>query len=132
MPHLLRSVHCGGRTSADANKIQHGPDQPPTAQQPQPSARPTRPRPPIECADPHSPNRKQQINPLRYANADGTPATDFPANPNGAEEAAAAVCNARGNVLAIMPHPERAQDIGAVSRAIAGPMVCGCTTRAPK
>ena len=59
--------------------------------------------------------------PLRYANPDGTPATDFPANPNGAEEAAAAVCNARGNVLALMPHPERAQDLGAVSRAIAGP-----------
>jgi phosphoribosylformylglycinamidine (FGAM) synthase-like amidotransferase family enzyme len=30
------------------------------------------------------------------------------------------VCNARGNVLAIMPHPERAQDLGALGRGIAG------------
>lgn len=59
--------------------------------------------------------------PLRYAHADGTPASDYPANPNGAEAAAAAVCNPRGNVLALMPHPERAQDAGAIARAIAGP-----------
>ena len=59
--------------------------------------------------------------PLRYATAAGATATEFPANPNGAEEAAAAVCNARGNVLAIMPHPERAQDLGGLSRAIGGP-----------
>jgi phosphoribosylformylglycinamidine synthase len=59
--------------------------------------------------------------PLRYATADGQVATAFPDNPNGAEAAAAAVCNARGNVLAIMPHPERVQDLGAISRAVAGP-----------
>ncbi len=58
--------------------------------------------------------------PLRYATADGRPADAFPANPNGAEQAAAAVCNARGNVMAVMPHPERAQDLGGLARAIAG------------
>jgi phosphoribosylformylglycinamidine synthase subunit PurQ / glutaminase len=58
--------------------------------------------------------------PLRYAQSDGAPAEEFPANPNGAEEAAAAVCNARGNVLAMMPHPERAQDLGALARSIGG------------
>jgi phosphoribosylformylglycinamidine synthase len=58
--------------------------------------------------------------PLRYAEPGGEMAREFPANPNGAEEAAAAVCNARGNVLALMPHPERAQDLGALSRAIGG------------
>jgi phosphoribosylformylglycinamidine synthase len=58
--------------------------------------------------------------PLRYARADGAPAQEFPANPNGAEEAAAAVCNARGNVLALMPHPERAQDLGALARSVGG------------
>lgn len=58
--------------------------------------------------------------PLRYANADGTIATAFPANPNGAEESAAAVCNGAGNVLAIMPHPERAQDLGALWRGAFG------------
>ena len=58
--------------------------------------------------------------PLRYARADGEAASDYPDNPNGAELAAAAVCNARGNVLAIMPHPERAQDLGALARGVGG------------
>ena len=58
--------------------------------------------------------------PLRYCAAGGGPARAFPENPNGAESALAAVCNAAGNVLAMMPHPERAQDLGALSRAIGG------------
>ncbi len=58
--------------------------------------------------------------PLRYAAADGTAATDYPANPNGSACAAAAVCNALGNVLAIMPHPERALDVGALGRSVGG------------
>ncbi len=58
--------------------------------------------------------------PLRYADVNGNVATEFPALPNGSEESAAAVCNARGNVLAIMPHPERAQDLAGVCRSIAG------------
>ena len=37
----------------------------------------------------------------------GAIATAFPDAPNGAEAAAAALCNAAGNVLAMMPHPER-------------------------
>lgn len=58
--------------------------------------------------------------PLRYARPDGGPADGFPDNPNGAEQAAAAVCNARGNVLAMMPHPERVLDLGAVARTVGG------------
>ncbi len=58
--------------------------------------------------------------PLRYAAADGSVAGAFPANPNGSEAAVAAVCNAQGNVLAMMPHPERAQDLGAIPRATPG------------
>ena len=58
--------------------------------------------------------------PLRYARSDGRPAAAFPENPNGAEVAAAAVCDARGTVLAVMPHPERAQDLGALSPGVAG------------
>ncbi len=58
--------------------------------------------------------------PLRYCDAAGEPATEFPANPNGSELAAAAVCNARGNVMAIMPHPERVLDLGAIGRAVGG------------
>jgi len=58
--------------------------------------------------------------PLRYATARGVAARGFPANPNGSEAAVAAVCNAAGNVLALMPHPERAQDAASVSRSIGG------------
>ncbi|MBI1798392.1 MAG: phosphoribosylformylglycinamidine synthase I [Candidatus Eisenbacteria bacterium] len=58
--------------------------------------------------------------PLRYATAAGEVARRFPDNPNGSQSAIAAVCNARGNVLAMMPHPERAQDRGAVGRSVAG------------
>jgi phosphoribosylformylglycinamidine synthase len=59
--------------------------------------------------------------PLRYAGADGQTSASFPDNPNGSEEAVAGMCNAAGNVLAMMPHPERAQDLGALSRAVGGP-----------
>jgi phosphoribosylformylglycinamidine synthase len=58
--------------------------------------------------------------PLRYATPAGEPAKAFPDNPNGAEAAVAGLCNRRGNVLALMPHPERALDLGQVSRAIGG------------
>jgi phosphoribosylformylglycinamidine synthase len=58
--------------------------------------------------------------PLRYATASGQLASDFPDNPNGSEACAAAVCNAAGNVLALMPHPERAQDLGAIARCVTG------------
>lgn len=58
--------------------------------------------------------------PLRYASADGAVAARFPDLPNGAEQAAAGVCNAAGNVLAMMPHPERVLDLGALGRAIGG------------
>jgi phosphoribosylformylglycinamidine synthase I len=58
--------------------------------------------------------------PLRYATASGALAAEFPDNPNGSESAAAAVCNAAGNVLALMPHPERAQDLGALAHSVSG------------
>jgi len=58
--------------------------------------------------------------PLRYAGSDGSAAQGFPDNPNGSDYSAAAVCNAAGNVLALMPHPERAQDLGALPRRIVG------------
>jgi phosphoribosylformylglycinamidine synthase I len=58
--------------------------------------------------------------PLRYATPDGALATAYPDDPNGSEEAAAAVCNAAGTVLALMPHPERALDLGQLGREVAG------------
>ncbi|MBN1937442.1 MAG: phosphoribosylformylglycinamidine synthase I [Anaerolineae bacterium] len=42
---------------------------------------------------------------LTYVNADGSQAA-YPANPNGSIADIAGVCNARGNVLGLMPHPE--------------------------
>jgi phosphoribosylformylglycinamidine synthase subunit PurQ / glutaminase len=45
---------------------------------------------------------------FRYVAPDGSPAGEGePWNPNGAARAIAGVCNARGNVLGLMPHPER-------------------------
>lgn len=58
--------------------------------------------------------------PFRYARADGAPAEAFPDNPNGADAAVAGLCNARGNVLALMPHPERAAELGQLSRGMGG------------
>jgi phosphoribosylformylglycinamidine synthase len=59
--------------------------------------------------------------PLRYVDGAGEPTQEFPDNPNGAEVAAAAVCSASGTVLAMMPHPERVLDLGAMMRGLAGP-----------
>jgi phosphoribosylformylglycinamidine synthase subunit PurQ / glutaminase len=59
--------------------------------------------------------------PLRYATVEGRAAESFPDAPNGSDEAAAAVCNAAGTVLALMPHPERALDLGQIGRAVGGP-----------
>lgn len=44
---------------------------------------------------------------LRYCDAKGEVKSEFPINPNGSEYNLAAVCNTTGNVMAIMPHPER-------------------------
>ena len=43
---------------------------------------------------------------LQYVDANG-PTAAYPANPNGSEGAVAAISNRAGNVLGIMPHPER-------------------------
>jgi len=44
---------------------------------------------------------------FQYANENGTPAVEYPANPNGSPAAIAGVTNEAGNVLGMMPHPER-------------------------
>ena len=43
---------------------------------------------------------------LRYVAADGGPADGFADNPNGSMGDIAGICNAAGNVLGLMPHPE--------------------------
>jgi phosphoribosylformylglycinamidine synthase len=45
---------------------------------------------------------------LRYCGRDGRPAERYPDDPNGALLQAAGITNPAGNVLALMPHPERA------------------------
>jgi phosphoribosylformylglycinamidine synthase I len=47
--------------------------------------------------------------PLVYIARDGDPdeIVAYPANPNGSANNVAGVCNARGNVFGLMPHPER-------------------------
>lgn len=44
---------------------------------------------------------------LRYVDAEGGQAA-YPANPNGSRGDIAGICNAQGNVLGLMPHPENA------------------------
>ncbi len=44
---------------------------------------------------------------LKYCTPDGDVPGGFPEDPNGSEHFAAAICNPEGNVVALMPHPER-------------------------
>ena len=44
---------------------------------------------------------------FRYCNDDGETLSQFPTNPNGSDYNLAAVSNPAGNILAMMPHPER-------------------------
>jgi len=55
-----------------------------------------------------------------YCTADGETATKFPENPNGAQLAIAGLCNAKGNALALMPHPERGAWAHQVPRSVGG------------
>ncbi len=43
---------------------------------------------------------------FRYTTHDGSP-PDYPWNPNGSPDNIAGICNPRGNVMGLMPHPER-------------------------
>jgi phosphoribosylformylglycinamidine synthase len=43
-----------------------------------------------------------------YCDSEGRVSQDFPVNPNGSVLSIAGLCNPKGNVVAMMPHPERA------------------------
>ena len=46
---------------------------------------------------------------FRYASEDGNPAEGrYPDNPNGSIYDIAGICNKKGNIMGLMPHPERA------------------------
>jgi phosphoribosylformylglycinamidine synthase len=44
---------------------------------------------------------------LQYADADGQPTEEYPANPNGSSGAIAGACDPTGRIFGLMPHPER-------------------------
>jgi len=44
---------------------------------------------------------------FRYANADPDTPVSYPANPNGSADNIAGICDRRGVILGMMPHPER-------------------------
>ena len=46
----------------------------------------------------------------RYCDENGNILDEFPTNPNGSTYNLAAVCNPAGNVMAMMPHPERTRN----------------------
>ena len=47
---------------------------------------------------------------FRYCDDEGIISDEFPTNPNGSMHNLAAVCNPKGNVMAMMPHPERTEN----------------------
>lgn len=49
----------------------------------------------------------QGLNVFQYCDAQGQIIDHFPVNPNGSVDNIAAIANKAGNVMAIMPHPER-------------------------
>ncbi|MCA8917055.1 MAG: phosphoribosylformylglycinamidine synthase I [Planctomycetes bacterium] len=44
---------------------------------------------------------------FQYVDDSGRPTQDYPANPNGASRGIAGICSKSGQVLGLMPHPER-------------------------
>ena len=44
----------------------------------------------------------------RYCDESGSVVQEYPVNPNGSYTGIAGICNPKGNVVALMPHPERA------------------------
>lgn len=57
---------------------------------------------------------------FQYCTPQGETPADFPVNPNGAMFNAAGIMNKKGNVLAFMPHPERANFLYQVPSPLPG------------
>jgi phosphoribosylformylglycinamidine synthase len=57
--------------------------------------------------------------PFRYCDDSGNIINEFPVNPNGSVYNAAAVCNPAGNVMAMMPHPERTPNGDVIFKSMA-------------
>jgi phosphoribosylformylglycinamidine synthase I len=62
--------------------------------------------------------QEQGLNIFQYSNSEGRIIDEFPINPNGSVNNIAAVSNKAGNVMAMMPHPERTPDGDAIFRSM--------------
>lgn len=62
--------------------------------------------------------RTQGLNLFQYCDSKGHVAEDFPVNPNGSIDSIAAISNKAGNVLAMMPHPERTPEGDVIFRSM--------------
>ena len=49
---------------------------------------------------------EKHLSVFRYADKDGNPTSEFPANPNGSLNNIAGICDPTGRVFGLMPHPE--------------------------
>lgn len=64
--------------------------------------------------------KKESLVRFLYCDHLGSAREEYPWNPNGSIFSAAAVCNKRGNIMAMMPHPERAAWLKQVPDGIYG------------
>jgi len=60
----------------------------------------------------------QGLNVFQYCNQQGEVINQFPINPNGSVDNIAAISNKAGNVMAIMPHPERTSNGDAIFQSM--------------
>jgi len=65
---------------------------------------------------------------LQYCDASGEIIDEFPVNPNGSVHNIAAITNKTGNVMAIMPHPERTPNGDAIFKSMRDYIVDGYVT----
>jgi len=60
----------------------------------------------------------QGLNVFQYCDAEGKMDDHFPVNPNGSIDNIAAISNKAGNVMAMMPHPERTENGDAIFQSM--------------
>ncbi len=70
--------------------------------------------------------------PFRYASGDKRASDEFPFNPNGSALQAAAVTNIQGNVMAMMPHPERTEAGDRIFQSMADYLASGMNMTRPR
>ena len=69
--------------------------------------------------------KQQGLIVFQYSDEQANIIDEFPVNPNGSMENIAAICNPAGNVMAIMPHPERSSGCDALFASMRDAIVEG-------